>query len=135
VKYPAAWEEPKRQGCMILLYPGDTALFTSKNMLWVRFWVCSDAERIVVIKPAHVLGFRVEVWERVWDWAEKRVRYVRRVWCAEVEDAPLYPLYFSAFKYENGEAEKAVEELVWNPLRIFEELQAALQMHARLFVP
>ena len=138
-KYPPTWEEPKRQGCMILLYPGDTALFTSKNLLWVRFWVTSNTERIIVVKPRSMvtatLGFKLEVWERVWSWGFNLPPVVRRVWQIELEDLPLYPLYFQAYKYQDGEARRALEEILWNPRRLFEELQAVLQMRARLFVP
>jgi len=121
------------------VHPDDTALLTSKNLLWLRYWVGSDAERIIVAKPRRVdgatLGFKIEVWERTWSWGFNLPPLVRKVWQVELEDLPLYPLYFQAYKYEDGEARRALEEILWNPRRLFEELQAALQMQARLFTP
>jgi len=124
-----------RRGCMVLEHPEDTALLTLKGRLWVKYWALSDIERIIVVKPLGTLGFTVEVWERRWDWGVGKPTYVRLVWKASFHGDTIYPLCLRAHRWEDGEAKKALEEIVLRPMVLFEELKAVLQQHARLFIP
>ena len=129
----------KRKGCAVLICPEETALLTAKNVIWVRWWVSSDTERIVVLKPLHALncsvGTTIEVWERRWDWSVSPPHsHVVLVWKVVLDDYTVYPLYLRAYNWDSGEMLRALEEITLNPKVICEELKAALQAHARLFV-
>ena len=129
----------KRKGCAVLICPEDTALLTAKNVVWVKWWASSSVERIMVMRPSSGLncavGSVVEVWERRWDWSFKPPRsYVVLVWRAIFDDYTIYPLHMGIWKWESGEMRAALEEITLNPRVMLEELKAALQQHARLFV-